>query len=130
MKNKRLTRSVYLLNNKTKAPSIKTPNYEWVKTISQFIILISSLHYFLSFKWLYKLLKPFNVNLSSTISIEDLKFDFVAHNWVIIFPSLLGLIGVILVKLVMPKNTYENLEGKSKEGAKKNWQMLLQIQKP
>lgn len=65
-----------------------------IENIVGVISIIIGIHYYLSYKWLYGLLKIWGIESFSIITLEDLTFPFANLNITVILLSIFGFIGV------------------------------------
>ena len=80
-----------------------------IKPFQTIIPILTALHFYLSFQWLYKYLKQVNLEMSGVITLQDLLFHFADLNQGVIVIALSGLTFVIITKLIVSKQTYNSL---------------------
>ncbi len=71
--------------------------------------ILYTLHIYLSYRWLYKLLEKVDLHTSSMISIEDITLTFGDLNQTLVIMSSNGFVIIIIAQLLLKNNTYNNI---------------------
>lgn len=104
-----------------------------LKPLQTIIPVLTGLHIYLSFRWLYKYLEIQNLEFSNVITFEDLLFHFGDLNQSLLLMALQGCSIVFVAKFAFSEHTFANLNTIAingiKEAIKTNFEAYKTIKK-
>jgi hypothetical protein len=92
------------------------------------VTLIGIMHYFLSYKWLYSILKVYNIETLPLMSWNDLRFTFGATNTNVILPALFGFLWIFMIRLFISNRAYFSFNKRFKKEVRdfrKDWKKIV-----